>query len=202
MSVSDKQTIPSNTQRVNLLVTTDDDHRVTLKPLEGHKDCQTDYINGSYVDVSPYLYPAHANVTEHVLVLFRDTPSQANSSPHKVWRNIQFLHSTRLLVHLCVLSRLNNLTTESISPAYLLPLTLSILPPGPLPVTVVDFWRLVWQERAPTIVMITNLVEGTKIKCHQYWPDKDSARFGPFEVSLIDQQTLADYTVRTLIVQV
>ena len=75
-------------------------------------------------------------------------------------------------------------------------------PPGPLPVTVVDFWRLVWQERVPTVVMITNLVEGTKIKCHQYWPDNDSARFGPFEVSLIDQQTLADYTVRTLIVQV
>ena len=134
-------------------------------------------------------------------MLFRDTPSQANSSPHKVWRNIQFLHSTRLLVHVCVLSRLNNLTTESISPAYPLP-SLSFLSPGPLPVTVVDFWRLVWQERVPTVVMITNLVEGTKIKCHQYWPDKDSARFGPFEVSLIDQQTLADYTVRTLIVQV
>ena len=50
--------------------------------------------------------------------------------------------------------------------------------------------------------MITNLVEGTKIKCHQYWPDKDSVKFGPFEVSVIDQQTLADYTVRTLIVQV
>ncbi|CAI8052760.1 Receptor-type tyrosine-protein phosphatase alpha [Geodia barretti] len=111
-----------------------DDHRVTLRPLEGHKDCQTDYINGSYVD--------------------------GYSQPGKF------------------------LATQ-----------------GPLPVTVVDFWRLVWQERAPTIVMITNLVEGTKIKCHQYWPDKDSARFGPFEVSLIDQQTLADYTVRTLIVQ-
>ena len=78
-------------------------------------------------------------------------------------------------------------------------LTLTV---GPLPGTVVDFWRLVWQERAPTIVMITNLVEGTKIKCHQYWPDKDSTKFGPFEVSLIDQQILADYTVRILIVQV
>ena len=50
--------------------------------------------------------------------------------------------------------------------------------------------------------MITNLVEVKKIKCHQYWPDKDSTKFGPFEVSIIDQQILADYTIRTLIVQV
>ena len=66
----------------------------------------------------------------------------------------------------------------------------------------VDFWRLVWQERAPTIVMITNLEEGKKIKCHQYWPDKDSVKFGPFEVSIIDRQTVADYTIRTLMLQV
>ena len=33
-------------------LTTDDDHRVVLRPLEGHKDCQNDYINASYVDVS------------------------------------------------------------------------------------------------------------------------------------------------------
>ena len=50
--------------------------------------------------------------------------------------------------------------------------------------------------------MITNLVEGTKTKCHQYWPDKDSVKFGPFEVSVIDQQILTDYTVRSLVLQV
>ena len=31
---------------------TDDDNRVVLRPLEGHEDCQSDYINASYVDVS------------------------------------------------------------------------------------------------------------------------------------------------------
>ena len=30
----------------------DDDSRVILKPLPGHDDCQHDYINASYVDVS------------------------------------------------------------------------------------------------------------------------------------------------------
>jgi len=66
----------------------------------------------------------------------------------------------------------------------------------------VDFWRLLWQEGAHSIVMITNLEEGGKIKCHQYWPDKDTKNFGPFHVSITDQQILADYTIRNLTVQV
>ena len=33
----------------------DDDNRVVLRPLEGHEDCQSDYINASYVNVSHIL---------------------------------------------------------------------------------------------------------------------------------------------------
>ena len=73
---------------------------------------------------------------------------------------------------------------------------------GPLPQTVVDFWRLVWQERAPSIVMITNLEERGKTKCQQYWPDLGTENFGPFQVSITNQQILADYTIRNLTVQV
>ena len=73
---------------------------------------------------------------------------------------------------------------------------------GPLPETVVDFWRIVWQERAPSIVMITNLEEGGKPKCQQYWPDSGTERFGPFQVSITEQQILANYTIRKLTVQV
>ena len=73
---------------------------------------------------------------------------------------------------------------------------------GPLPKTVVDFWRLVWQEKPLTIVMVTNLVEGTKIKCQQYWPDSATKSYGPFQVTITDEQTLADYTTRSLLVQV
>ena len=69
---------------------------------------------------------------------------------------------------------------------------------GPLPKTVVDFWRLVWQERPPSIVMITNLEEGGKIKCQCYWPESGRCKFGPFEVTLTNEQILADYTVRKL----
>ena len=73
---------------------------------------------------------------------------------------------------------------------------------GPLPKTLVDFWRLVWQEKPLTIVMVTNLKEGTKIKCQQYWPESGTKDFGPFQITTSDEQTLADYTTRTLVVQV
>ena len=73
---------------------------------------------------------------------------------------------------------------------------------GPLPNTVVDFWRMVWQERSPAIVMITHLSEGGRTKCHQYWPNTGTETFGPFEVSLTEQQILADYTIRKLTVKV
>ena len=59
-----------------------------------------------------------------------------------------------------------------------------------------------WQERAPSIVMITNLEERGKTKCQQYWPDSHTKNFGPFEVSITKEQILADYTIRNLTVQV
>ena len=62
----------------------------------------------------------------------------------------------------------------------------------------VDFWRLVWQEKPPTIVMVTNLKEGSKKKCEQYWPGSGSKEFGPFKVTLTEQQAFADYTTRTM----
>ncbi|MCI4393263.1 hypothetical protein PGIGA_G00155310, partial [Pangasianodon gigas] len=40
---------------------------------------------------------------------------------------------------------------------------------GPTVNTVGDFWRMVWQERCPIIVMITNIEEKNE-KCTEYWP--------------------------------
>ena len=74
--------------------------------------------------------------------------------------------------------------------------------PGPIPKTVVDFWRLIWQEHPPTIVMVTNIKEGSKIKCQRYWPESGQESYGPFQVIIADQQVFADYTVRTLSVSV
>ena len=35
---------------------------------------------------------------------------------------------------------------------------------GPTHVTVNDFWRMIWQEKCVTIVMLTNLVEQGKVE--------------------------------------
>jgi len=60
----------------------------------------------------------------------------------------------------------------------------------------------VWQEKVKVIVMLTNVVEGGKRKCEQYWPDQEPQEYGPFTVTLADQQVFADYIVRTLNVMV
>ena len=73
---------------------------------------------------------------------------------------------------------------------------------GPLPKTTVDFWRMVWQERCQTIVMLANLVEGGYVKCHKYWPETGTQFFGPFNVTITGQQILADYTTREFTVEV
>ena len=73
---------------------------------------------------------------------------------------------------------------------------------GPLLKTLVDFCRLIWQEKPPTIVMVTNIKESEKIKCRQYWPDSGSKDFGPFRVTLMDQQIFTDFTIRNLQVEV
>ena len=77
-----------------------------------------------------------------------------------------------------------------------------LTPTGPLSGTVVDFWRMIWQEKCCTVVMVTNLKEDKKTKCHQYWSEDGSKSYGPFTVTTTDQQVFADYTIRLLQLQV
>ena len=66
----------------------------------------------------------------------------------------------------------------------------------------VDHWRMIWQEHAHTIVMVTNIKEGKKIKCQQYWPEDGSEDYGPFRIALSDQKMFANFTIRLLQVEV
>ncbi|XP_069195928.1 tyrosine-protein phosphatase Lar isoform X6 [Procambarus clarkii] len=74
---------------------------------------------------------------------------------------------------------------------------------GPLPETFGDLWRMLWEQRSCTIVMMTKLEERTRIKCDQYWPARVSAMetYGIMHVTLTDVQELATYTVRTFQLQ-
>jgi len=50
--------------------------------------------------------------------------------------------------------------------------------------------------------MLTRIVEGGQRKCEQYWPDQEPQEYGPFTITLADQQVFADYTIRMLQVKV
>lgn len=53
-----------------------------------------------------------------------------------------------------------------------------------------------------SIVMVTNLKEGNHIKCQQYWPPTAAMQYGPFIVTLAEQQMFADYIIRHLHISV
>ncbi|XP_061680652.1 protein tyrosine phosphatase receptor type Fa isoform X8 [Syngnathoides biaculeatus] len=68
---------------------------------------------------------------------------------------------------------------------------------GPLPDTLGDFWRLVWEQRASTVVMMTRLEEKSRVKCEQYWPSRGTETYGTIQVTLLDAVDLATYSLRT-----
>ncbi|XP_064387090.1 receptor-type tyrosine-protein phosphatase S-like isoform X2 [Halichondria panicea] len=68
---------------------------------------------------------------------------------------------------------------------------------GPLAHTTHDFWRMVWEQNSCCIIMLTNVVEKNRAKCHQYWPEVGSLTLEDISVTLIEIQQLAYYTVRT-----
>ncbi|XP_043118974.1 receptor-type tyrosine-protein phosphatase S isoform X7 [Puntigrus tetrazona] len=68
---------------------------------------------------------------------------------------------------------------------------------GPLPETIGDFWRMVWEQRAASVVMMTKLEEKSRIKCDQYWPSRGTDTYGTVQVTLLDTMELATFCVRT-----
>ncbi|XP_074850552.1 receptor-type tyrosine-protein phosphatase kappa-like [Carettochelys insculpta] len=71
---------------------------------------------------------------------------------------------------------------------------------GPLPGTVVDFWQMIWQEKASAIVMLTGLVEQSKPKCEQYWPEGEQT-YGDFTVTLSSTWGSSGLVARTFLLQ-
>ncbi|XP_067931849.1 tyrosine-protein phosphatase 99A-like isoform X2 [Watersipora subatra] len=67
---------------------------------------------------------------------------------------------------------------------------------GPLPNTIEDFWRMIWENGCNVIVMITNVYEKHKKKCEQYWPDSGETKYGRLTVSFLGVEELAHWTIR------
>lgn len=72
---------------------------------------------------------------------------------------------------------------------------------GPLPNTVGDFWRMVWEQRSRTIVMMTQLEERGRVKCVQFWPARDSISYHGITITACEVEELAYYNIRTFKVQ-
>ncbi|XP_065918141.1 receptor-type tyrosine-protein phosphatase S-like isoform X3 [Dysidea avara] len=67
---------------------------------------------------------------------------------------------------------------------------------GPVINSLNDFWRMIWEHNIKTIVMLTRLVEDSKIKCRQYWPDSGSTTYGSINVILHKEENRAYYSIR------
>nr|XP_046178540.1 receptor-type tyrosine-protein phosphatase S-like isoform X9 [Oncorhynchus gorbuscha] len=72
---------------------------------------------------------------------------------------------------------------------------------GPLAETFGDFWRMVWEQRAASVVMMTRLEEKSRIKCDQYWPSRGTETYGMTQVTILDTMELATFCVRTFSLQ-
>ncbi|XP_077309609.1 receptor-type tyrosine-protein phosphatase eta isoform X4 [Lithobates pipiens] len=71
---------------------------------------------------------------------------------------------------------------------------------GPLPRTLNDFWRMVWEKDVRAIAMLTRCVELGKVKCDEYWPSRSARKFGNLSVAASNETVLPDWTIRDFIV--
>ncbi|XP_067413224.1 tyrosine-protein phosphatase non-receptor type 13 isoform X2 [Emydura macquarii macquarii] len=72
---------------------------------------------------------------------------------------------------------------------------------GPLPTTVADFWQMTWEQNCSIIAMMTQEVEGEKIKCQRYWPNvlgKTIMVNDRLRLALVRLQQLKGFVIRVL----
>uniref|UniRef100_A0A670Z297 Tyrosine-protein phosphatase non-receptor type 13 n=1 Tax=Pseudonaja textilis TaxID=8673 RepID=A0A670Z297_PSETE len=72
---------------------------------------------------------------------------------------------------------------------------------GPLPNTVADFWQMAWEQKCTLIAMMTQEVEGEKVKCQRYWPNalgKTTMVNDNLRLSLVQLQELKGFIIRIM----
>ncbi|XP_048067853.2 tyrosine-protein phosphatase non-receptor type 13 isoform X11 [Ursus arctos] len=72
---------------------------------------------------------------------------------------------------------------------------------GPLPTTVGDFWQMIWEQKSTVIAMMTQEIEGEKIKCQRYWPNilgQTTMVSDRLRLALVRMQQLKGFVVRSM----
>ncbi|XP_063155947.1 receptor-type tyrosine-protein phosphatase C [Candoia aspera] len=71
---------------------------------------------------------------------------------------------------------------------------------GPKEETTDDFWRMIWEQKATIVVMVTRCEEGNKIKCAKYWPsmEEEIASYGDIIVKINECKVCPDYIIQKL----
>lgn len=70
---------------------------------------------------------------------------------------------------------------------------------GPLPHTVADFWRMVWEQNVQIIVMVTALRHKDIVLCEKYWPlEPGTVQHGHIQVTTVNRQQGPDYCITTI----
>ncbi|XP_039941357.1 tyrosine-protein phosphatase non-receptor type 22 [Hirundo rustica] len=71
---------------------------------------------------------------------------------------------------------------------------------GPLPTTVIDFWRMIWEYEVLVVVMACMEFEMGKKKCERYWAEVDGSPLncGPFSITCEAEEKRNEYVIRTL----
>ena len=66
--------------------------------------------------------------------------------------------------------------------------------------TLVDFWKMIIENKVVNIVMVTNIVESGRKKCEQYFPLKvgQKIEFGPYEIIADKEEVKIGYTIKEL----
>ncbi|XP_067674274.1 tyrosine-protein phosphatase 10D-like isoform X2 [Haliotis asinina] len=73
---------------------------------------------------------------------------------------------------------------------------------GPLPSTRDDFWRMLWEQNARNIVMLTKCMEKGREKSDHYWPNDSEPKFyGDLQVAILNETHLPDWTISEFRVQ-
>jgi len=74
-----------------------------------------------------------------------------------------------------------------------------IMTQAPLDNTIEDFWRMIWDYKIGTVVMLNEQKEKTQVY-PMYWPSEGSATFGEFVIETSSHEIFQDFSERELTV--